>query len=187
MNEQTLYDDVGRLSELFTVAVRRAAAEFGLLPTHLHVLHYLASCNRFSDTPSAVADYLGQTKGPVSQTLKVLQEKDLVAKKRDNHDRRKTHLTVTKRGHKIVNHIVEIPELRDATTHLGPTRSTEIEQALNDLISALLQAGGASSFGRCTSCQHNQKVEGKEYFCNLLQEPLTTAETHLRCREHQPA
>ncbi len=179
-----MYHHVERLSELFTVAVRRAGAEFGLLPIHVRVLHYLATCNRLSDTPSAVTEYLGQTKGPVSQTLKVLQEKGLVTKMQDSNDRRITHLSVTRRGDRIVQKLVEVPELVDATTRLGSTRSVEVERALSDLISALHQAGGTKSFGICASCRYNQKVENDSYFCNLVQESLTAEETHLRCREH---
>ena len=45
-----------------------------LEPVHLATLRYLCNCNRFSNTASAITEYLGQTKGTISQTLKVLEK-----------------------------------------------------------------------------------------------------------------
>jgi DNA-binding MarR family transcriptional regulator len=53
----------------------QAGAAHGLQPVQLEVLNYLSSCNRYSDTPMAVTEYLGQTKGTVSQTIKTLEKK----------------------------------------------------------------------------------------------------------------
>ena len=80
MKTNQIYDYVERLSELLRVDARQKGAEHGLLPVQLEVLHYLSICNQYSDTPMAVTEYLGQTKGTVSQTLKVLENKALLVK-----------------------------------------------------------------------------------------------------------
>ena len=66
------------------------------------VLHYLSVCNRYSDTPMAVTEYLGQTKGTVSQTLKVLEKKALLFKEPDKDDKRVMHLKLTEQGQAAV-------------------------------------------------------------------------------------
>ena len=66
VNSNLIYDYVERLSELLRVDARRAGAAHGLLPVQLEALHYLSICNCYSDTPMAVTEYLGQTKGTVS-------------------------------------------------------------------------------------------------------------------------
>lgn len=43
----------------------------------------------------AVTEYLGQTKGTVSQALKVLENKKYIPKHSDTDDKRITHLKVT--------------------------------------------------------------------------------------------
>ena len=86
MNTNHIYDYVERLSELLKIDSRQAGAEHGIQPVQLEVLHYLSICNRYSDTPMAVTEYLGQTKGTVSQTLKVLEKKSLLTKRFDKGD-----------------------------------------------------------------------------------------------------
>ena len=73
MNTNPIFYTVERLSELLKVDSRQAGVEQGLQPVQVEVLHYLSICNKYSDTPMAVTEYLGLTKGTVSQTLKVLE------------------------------------------------------------------------------------------------------------------
>ena len=83
---ETLENTAGtleRLSTLVQQAVRDDASRQGLLPIHWQVLAYLARANRYSDIPIAVAEYLGITRGTVSQTLAVLERKGLIAKEGD--------------------------------------------------------------------------------------------------------
>jgi DNA-binding MarR family transcriptional regulator len=77
------YDYVERLSELLRIDSRQAGADHGLQPVQLEALHYLSICNRYSDTPAAVTESLGQTKGTVSKTLRVLKRKGLLSKQLD--------------------------------------------------------------------------------------------------------
>ena len=106
MKTNQIYDYVERLSELLRVDARQKGAEHGLLPVQLEVLHYLSICNQYSDTPMAVTEYLGQTKGTVSQTLKVLENKALLVKVSDEKDKRTTHLSLSPKGRRLVNEII---------------------------------------------------------------------------------
>jgi DNA-binding MarR family transcriptional regulator len=47
----------------------------GLNPAQAEALRYLLRANRFSRTPAALAEYLGSTRGTVSQTLLALEAK----------------------------------------------------------------------------------------------------------------
>ena len=76
-----------RLCNLLRVEARSHGADDGLLPIQLEALHYLGRCNRYSDTVQGVTEYLGQTKGTVSQSLKVLENRGLVRKRADTEDR----------------------------------------------------------------------------------------------------
>ena len=57
--------------------LRKAGADEALQPVHLQALIYLARANRYSNTPQALAEYLGLTKGTVSQTLLLLDRQGL--------------------------------------------------------------------------------------------------------------
>ena len=67
---------IGRVTALFRADLRRAANKEQLKLAQLESLHYLGSCNIYSNTPAALAEYLGSTKGTTSQTLSALEEKD---------------------------------------------------------------------------------------------------------------
>ena len=86
MNTETLYHLLEK-DYLLRNEVRADLAPYGLQPIHLEALYYLSICNRFSDTPKAVTEYLGLTKGTVSQSLKVLEAEGYIDKQVDSVDK----------------------------------------------------------------------------------------------------
>ncbi|RLA18935.1 MAG: MarR family transcriptional regulator, partial [Gammaproteobacteria bacterium] len=98
MQQLTTLKLIERISTLLRTEQRKKYSALGLQPVHVQTLDYLASCNRFSDTPAALTDYLGLTKGTVSQTLQVLVRKGLIEKKQDDTDKRIVHLKTLPAG-----------------------------------------------------------------------------------------
>ncbi len=180
-----IYNYVERLSELLRVDSRQAGAVHGLLPVQLEALHYLSICNRFSDTPMAVTEYLGQTKGTVSQTLKVLEKKELLFKQPDENDKRVSHLKVTARGKRLLNKTIPTPMFIRACEALPDKKQSEIATSLKQLVTTLLQVNNLKTFGVCSSCRYNGKTEDGGYFCNLVKQPLSVDNLRLICREHE--
>jgi DNA-binding MarR family transcriptional regulator len=74
MSIENLYNLAERLGELLRVERRGMLRAKQLEPVHLATLCYMCTCNRFSNSASAITEYLGQTKGTTSQTLKVLEK-----------------------------------------------------------------------------------------------------------------
>ena len=174
-----------RLASLLRSERRNRLLEYGLQPIQFEALHYLSICNRYSDTPMGVTDYLHQTKGSVSQTLKVLEKKGFIEKEADSKDKRVAHLKVTKTGRELVNGLLASPLLQQASEQLDKNTFATIDTALNDLLFAVQSANQFKSFGQCRTCIHNSKPNGG-YFCELTQEPLSIKDVDLICREHQP-
>ncbi len=185
MNSNLIYDYVERLSELLRVDARQAGAAHGLLPVQLEALHYLSICNRYSDTPMAVTEYLGQTKGTVSQTLKVLEKKALISKNPDKNDKRVAHLKVSAKGKWLLSQSIPTPMFIKACEDLSADAQSQIEASLSQLLTAVLQANSLKSFGVCRSCRYNSKTEAGGFFCNLVQQPLSGNDVQLICREHE--
>ncbi|MDX2416944.1 MAG: MarR family winged helix-turn-helix transcriptional regulator [Xanthomonadales bacterium] len=175
-----------RLASLLRSESRRLLVEFGLLPVQFEALHYLSICNRYSDTPMAVTEFLGQTKGTVSQTLKVLEKKKLLEKTADLKDKRVTRLVLTKAGRDLVKKLLPSPILSSACELMGDEALQATNSSLSSLLFYLQSANNFKTFGQCDTCQHNIKNDSNEYLCGLTKEPLTTREITLRCREHQP-
>tara|TARA_R110002110_G_scaffold138271_4_gene323912 strand:- start:1157 stop:1681 length:525 start_codon:yes stop_codon:yes gene_type:complete len=152
-------------------------------PTQRAALSYLTNANRFSRSPSQVADYLSATRGTVSQTLKALARKGLVHEIRSELDKRTISYDVTEEGHAALNVRTVID---NALSQLSETKLNNLSCQLSDLIRQALMARGGRSFGVCRTCRHH-RADTAGAFCLLLNEPLLPAEADLICHEHEPA
>ena len=85
-------DVVDRLGNLARTGMRRIGATHNLQPVHFQALMFLRQANLYSNTPQALTDYLGLTKGTVSQSLQLLYRKGLIKRYADEKDKRVTKL-----------------------------------------------------------------------------------------------
>lgn len=183
MSADSLYALLERITNLLRNEERSAGLEHGLQPVHVQALHYLSVCNRYSNTPAGLTEYLGLTKGTVSQTLTVLEGKGLLQKESSSTDRRVTHLHLTEQGRALLKGLLP-PALFSRALEGLPDGGAGLEASLTGLLRALLGTHGQPSFGVCASCRHFQREAAGRFRCGLTQEPLSRADSVLLCREH---
>jgi DNA-binding MarR family transcriptional regulator len=153
-----------------------------LNPSQRAALRYLARANRFSRAPSHLADYLGATRGTVSQTLAALERKSLVTEVRSASDRRRISLDLTAQGRaalggtQAIDHVLDRLEEREAAA---------LEAGLEAVLTGLLQQRGSRPFGLCRGCRYHQAT-GDGLACGLLKVPLTPEEAGQICHEQVP-
>ena len=174
----------GVLTQLGTLLRAEARVETGLQPVQVQVLNYLSICNRYSDTPAAVADYLGLTKGTVSQTVRVLAESGWVEKVPDSEDGRVVHLRLTREGKRLVERAVPPPVLLDALEGMSAAQQERALATLRELLCGLQRSNDGLSFGVCHTCKHFVREDEEQFRCGLTGEALTPPESLLNCREH---
>lgn len=167
---------IERLARLDAARRRRT----GLNATQAAALAYLARANRFSRSPSVVADYLVATRGTVSQTLRALIAKGLVVEAPDPTDRRGIILGLTAAGRAVVTADTGVGA---ALARLDPDRRADIEASLAALLGAMLAEAGGAGFGICQTCRHH-RVTAEGRHCDLLRVPLTAREAEELCHEH---
>lgn len=183
MQDLNTFKIIERISNLLRSEERKRFAAIGLQPVHIQVLDYLSTCNRFSDTPAAVAEFLGLTKGTISQSIQVLERKNYLEKSQDNDDGRVVHLALSPAGRQLLDELKPIDVFAQAQTIISSQKFTTIEDALNSVLIELQKANNAKSFGVCHSCVNFIEVEN-HYMCNLTQLPLTQNDSKKICREH---
>jgi len=183
MSDSTLYDLLERLANLLRGELRQAGARFNLQPVHLEVLHYLSRCNRYSDTPAGVAEFLGLTKGTVSQSLLVLENKGFLVRRLDEDDQRKQHLLLTRRGSSLLQGVLPPTPLLDAALNLPADQAHALMPALRALLRGMQQYNERRIFGTCRGCRHLTQT-GEGLRCGLTQDPLSAGDTQLICREY---
>ncbi|KJK04015.1 MULTISPECIES: MarR family winged helix-turn-helix transcriptional regulator [Pseudomonas] len=180
-----LFDLLERLSSLTRVWFRQHPLLADLQPIQLSALLYLARCNRYSNTPLAVTEYLGLTKGTVSQSLKALEGKGLISKTQDAADKRSVHLSLTAPARALLAAVMPPDFLATANARMG-ARGQDLERLLGELLRTIQRQENVPGFGLCKTCRFHRKT-ATGGFCQLTQEPLAAAERELICREHQLA
>lgn len=186
MNGNRLQELLERIGGLLRSEMRQAARRRGLQPVQLEALVYLIRCNRFSNTPAALADYLGLTRGTVSQSLLALERKGFLSRVPDREDRRVVHLQPTAEGRAAVSLLTRPTIWDSACSTLDSGLLERMGADLETLLTAIQKAHGARTFGQCHTCRH-LRIEGAEVFrCGLTGAPLAPEETRRICREHEP-
>jgi len=183
MQDLTTLKLIERISTLLRTEQRKKYSALGLQPVHIQTLDYLASCNRFSDTPAAVTDYLGLTKGTVSQTLQVLVRKGYIEKKQDDTDKRIVHLQIMPQGIELLKSITPFDVFVKAEEAIANKQFDSISAALYEALVALQNVNGTSSFGQCKNCITFSE-ENDHYYCLLMQQSLSQADIEKICREY---
>ena len=181
-----LLDTVERLGNLLRVGLRQAATAQSLQPIHLQALLYLVEANRYSNTPQALAEYLGLTKGTVSQSLLLLARRKLIARHADEKDGRVVRLTLTDKGKDILKELGLSNAWRDAMQAASPARLSSATKVLKEALATLQTKNGHRTFGVCVTCRHNLHIGPRSYVCGLTKEKLTSREVNQICREHSP-
>lgn len=178
-----IYSYLERIGNLIRAHEWTLCRDYALQPVQLHMLYYLSRCNRYSNTPSGVTDYLQLTKGTVSQSLNVLESKGLIEKQADLHDKRQIHLMVTADGRALIEKLP--PDLVFAVSEaLGETAAAETVAMLQRLLVTAQGLNGMKGFGVCRTCSYHQALEQQYFRCGLTGETLAAPEADLICREH---
>jgi len=177
---------IGRLDRL----VRSGVAVEGLNPAQWEALRYLARANRFSRTPAALADYLGSTRGTVSQTLIALEQKGFIARSQSRQDRRSVDLKLTRAGTMVLKHDPLIVLSCDIATATGGDAGPLLV-TLQAILAAAIARNDGRAFGICHSCRHFRKDvrpgADAPHHCALLDEPLSEADSADICVEQEAA
>ena len=162
-----------------------AATAWGgdLNPTQRAVLDYLGQANRFSRSPSHVAEYLGSTRGTVSQSFKSLVQKGYVTERRSALDKRAISFELTAKGHDIAN---AGNKLTDALTNYPAMQKDALLVLLKEVLGDVLPQNTGRPFGICATCTHHESTADGG-FCKLLSEPLLPIETTQICFEQDSA
>jgi len=169
-----------RLAALIQQLVRDDAAQHGLQPVHMQVLGYLAQANRYSDLSIAVADYLGVTRGTVSQTLAVLERKGLIVRTPDEHHGRRIHLSLSAAGETVLK--ASWAQQLDLALARAGCDPGMFANDLYGVLTALQRLNGRQAFGQCRQCAHFLD-EGNQFRCGLTREVLAAEQVIKICRE----
>lgn len=175
-------DEQERIREIINRIARLDAGESwggDLNPSQRAVLDYLSRANRFSRSPSNIAEYLGTTRGTISQTLKSLGKKGFVTETRSDTDKRSIVFDLTTKGRDVLR---SHGKLVSGILDLAANDQRILSEALSNLLSKVLVQNQGRPFGICRTCKHFDPAP-KGGFCALLSETLTERDAGEICHE----
>ncbi|MBO9449862.1 winged helix-turn-helix transcriptional regulator [Tropicibacter sp. R16_0] len=178
-NDHSIRILINRLARLDSAA----GWDGDLNPTQRAALEYLSEANQFSRSPSHVADYLGTTRGTMSQTLKALMRKGYAAEHRQKSDQRSISYELTEAG---LAAVTEPNPIADAIGNLPADVQGALKDGLRQSLKLALEANGGQSFGRCKTCAYHDAAS-ENGFCTLLGLQLDPGENNKICIEHKEA
>jgi DNA-binding MarR family transcriptional regulator len=186
MKNPTVFDLIAYMAALIRSEQRKRCTELKLQLVHFQVLEYLSLCNKYSDTPAAITNYLGMTRGTVSQSIILLEKRELIEKTQDQADKRVFHIQLLKKGFNTLNKAKPAELFKKAATILEKNSSiTDGEEIFIEALTALQKANNSHSFGICRTCKNFTK-KSTSFFCELTQEKLSISDSNKICQEHVP-
>ena len=181
----TSLDLIERIGQLLRVEQREIALREELHSIHIQVLQYLHQCNRYSDTPAAISQYLGSTKGTISQSIMVLEKKRFIKKIPDLNDKRVIHLKLTAKANKLLQKIHHDLMAKDLFNKYSDNIQTTVHHTLQGILRDIQIRNNNRTFGQCNTCRFFT-VEGEHKFkCGLTSEVLKPEESLKICLEHE--
>lgn len=125
----------------------------GLNPAQWEALRFVARANRTSCSPGALAQFMGTTKGTVSQTLKALEVKGLIERRRTPDDKRAVKISITPAGEATLEKD-PLGSIHDALASCSEDEQANLVDGMERLLNAVQQGRGIGEFGRCAECVH---------------------------------
>lgn len=178
--------DAAHLIDRLDRLARSGEAVGALNPAQWEALRFIARANRFSRTPAALAEYLGSTRGTVSQTLIALEQKGHVTREPSPRDRRSVVLELTPKGSEALRRDPILALAADLES-TAPDRLEAVVEVLRGALCAMITRNGGRAFGACYTCRHFRQGggsgRGTPHHCALLDEPLSEAESRAICVE----
>ena len=180
-NPLVLLELVERLANLMRAEARRAGSDEQLAPVHVEALVYLANANRYSNTPQALVEYMGLTKGTISQSLLLLDRRGLIERYQDDLDRRVVRLRLSSTGEQFLSEAQPLLPWHHATRNISPNRIRNAVSALREALITLQADNRGNPFGSCAGCRHFERLSARAYRCGLMGDRLTGPETRKLC------
>ena len=184
MKSSTIFDLIEYMAALIRSEERKRCTKLKLQLVHFQILKYLSICNKYSDTPAAITNYLGMTRGTVSQSLILLEKRDFIKKKQDQTDKRIFHIQLLKKGRSTLIKAKPTDLFKKTATILEKNSSLMGgKEIFIEALTALQKANNSQSFGICKTCK-NFTIKSTSFYCDLTQEELSQSDSERICQEY---
>jgi DNA-binding MarR family transcriptional regulator len=184
--ESKIVASLERVSQAFRVLLWHESKEFSLSPIQVQVLIFLSHHSAEKRKVSYLADEFNMTKATISDTIKTLEQKQLIKKEYEQLDSRSFIINLTQKGKEITQKTSLFTEqLQVPIDKLDSTDKEKLLSSLLDIIHHLNKSGIITIQRMCFSCHFYKYDKDKQvHFCGLLNTKLAESELRIDCAEH---
>lgn len=184
--ESKIVASLERVSQAFRVLLWNESKEFSLSPIQVQALIFLLHHSDEKRKVSYLADEFNITKATISDTIKTLEQKQLIKKEYEQLDTRSYIIHLTKKGKNIAEQTsLFAKQIQVPIEKLTSTDKENLLLSLLDIIQHLNKTGIITIQRMCFTCQfYKAKKNGQEHFCGLLNTKLADTELRIDCAEY---
>jgi len=147
-------------------------------------LRFFARANRASRTPSAFASFQATTRGTATQTIKTLEARGLLERRKSETDGRSVRFDVTEEGQTLLQRD-PLRHLMAAIARLDAADRAALARVLPDLAAHLAGVRGSPAIGTCGNCNHYED-RGEGGYCACVAMSLAPFEIGQLCVSYAP-
>jgi DNA-binding MarR family transcriptional regulator len=185
--ESKIVASLERIAQAFRVLLWQESKEFSLSPIQVQVLIFLLYHSDEKRKVSYLADEFNMTKATISDTIKTLEQKNLITKEYEQHDTRSYIIHLTKKGKDIADKTSFFTkEIRTPIDKLHQDDKENLLLSLLNIIRHLNKSEVITIQRMCMTCAHYQPShKGQKHFCKLLNQNLHVTDLQIDCPEHE--
>lgn len=185
--ESKIVASLERIAQAFRVLLWQESKEFSLSPIQVQVLIFLLHHSDEKRKVSYLADEFNMTKATISDTVKTLEQKELITKEYEQHDTRSYVINLTAKGRDIAGKTsLFTKEVRVPIDKLYPDDKESLLLSLLNIIQHLNRSGVITIQRMCMTCSYYQSSDkGQKHFCKLLNRNLHVTDLRMDCPEHE--
>lgn len=174
-----------RLSAAFRVLLWEYAKVLGLSPIQIQILIFIAYHDESNCNVSQLAKEFNLTKPTISDAVRVLDKKGLIAKITSPLDKRAYSIALSKEGNAMVKKTEHFAQpIHGLTKKIGKEEQEQFFKTLSKIISGLNQQGILSVQRTCHGCRFFEK-KGSQSYCTLMKKILLEEDIRLDCKEFE--
>lgn len=183
----TLAAAFDRLMRARRLQRQQIATQHRLSPLQVDLLTMVSQGSPPEPTVGALATELGVSQPTATESLRTLERKGLVERRRADDDRRRRSVHLTSVGTRLA-HALEAADrqLVSALSSLDSSTQETVLHALLSVIAGLVDAGAITVARTCLTCRFHRSDAHGAHHCTLLARDLAPGELRVDCAEHEP-
>ena len=184
--ESKIVASLERIAQAFRVLLWKESKEYALSPIQIQILIFLLHHSQEKRKVSYLADEFNMTKATISDTIKTLNQKNLITKEYLINDSRSYIIQLTSTGTRIAQQTsLFTSEIRVPVDNLSEDQKAGMLMGLFDVIRHLNRKGIITIQRMCVTCTYYQPSKNGNHFCSLLNQNLSPTDLRVDCPEHQ--